>query len=85
MEKERSKKKRNRDKRKEEEEEDLSKLIFKPSGPEGRFWGQFRQFNDEEIEMFLTKQEIEDQKKLEQEIRERKIKKGQVQAEKVGF
>ena len=74
-----------RKKKEEEEEEDLNQLIFKPSGPDGRFWGQFREFNEEEIEMFLEKKEILEHKNLELEIRNKQIKIGKKKAEKVNL
>lgn len=81
----RKKKKKNKDGKKveDEEEEDLTKLIFKPSGPDGRFWGQFREFNEEEIERFLYKKEQEEQRVLEQEIQEKKKTHGEAKAKKV--
>jgi hypothetical protein len=77
--------KKKKGKGKEDEEEDLNKMIFKPSGPDGRFWGQFREFNEEEIKMFLEKKEILEHKNLEMEIRNKKHKIGKKRAEKVTY
>lgn len=61
-----------------EDEDELEKL-YKPSGPDGRGWGEFRQYTEEELraleeEKNRKAQEDEHMEKLYNELQERKEK-----------